>query len=856
MAKRPFPQLGCLGQGVALASQAASVPSCEFHVETTCPGSLEPHACVSQASLAGHMLAVLLAFQLVRPVQGVPPPAYAGLEARLRGVAAGTVLQPGLVDTWPGLMLLDELLHAARGHFNGLPVALHAPPIPEAAKLAVTRLQVYWVDAAMRGRQTSQMGPEWAQHKARALSAQSLGEQRGGPLSALAGPALLPDGLSKEQHAAFSQCLPSPFDARAVLDDDLAFSVRMMAMLGPCARVWRRLQRRAVLAVAKLFYSWDKALVACMHPAVRAVAFERRPATMTAFAILLRWPDTAIGMRFVQGFKLLGKIEAPGLFRELDCPTGLGGTLESAFGSRARAVIDRLEATVRPDENTQVIAEFTLDEVSKGWASGPYTRKQLDSMFGVSRWLPMKRFAHTQASGKVRPVDEGRSSGHNDLASATETIYNHSPDLVVAAAKQLLAVLHVEFECLPDWAALAFGTCDMASAYRQLPNCPEEAPGTVIAFWHPQCQGVRYTILHAHPFGLAAAVLNFNTVPALATAVSRRCLACAVTHYFDDSGIMDWATARGSAQECVESVYGVFGMTLDPHKQQPMASQRVFLGVLLDFSSFVHQSIMRVDVKPGLRDALSEEIGAILDQNLCTAAQAAKLRGRFSWAASAMFGKCARGGQAPLSQQQHHPRPGKLSPELQEALFFMRALAQYIPAREIDLRAQFSAVAVMYTDGSWEPAEMNAPGLGFVLFQNGMPRPLKGLRQSMTLCFKFLHLGKPKLPLLKRWQCSKAHWPSCHVFKGKILSFLWITKRFAVPSSGVLALVWLVSVCHLLWAAHTLNTFLQHLMSATDCHGRELPTYGRFSRVGACTSCLVCHGLLSALQIFFVRRLR
>ncbi|CAJ1417931.1 unnamed protein product [Effrenium voratum] len=327
----------------------------------------------------------------------------------------------------------------------------------------------------------------------------------------------------------------------------------------------------------------------------------------------------------------------------------------------------------------------------------------------------MKRFAHTQASGKVRPVDDGRSSGHNDLASATETIYNHSPDLVVAAAKQLLAVLHVEFECLPDWAALAFGTCDMASAYRQLPNCPEEAPGTVIAFWHPQCQGVRYTILHAHPFGLAAAVLNFNRVPALATAVSRRCLACAVTHYFDDSGIMDWATARGSAQECVESVYGVFGMTLDPHKQQPMASQRVFLGVLLDFSSFVHQSIMRVDVKPGLRDALSEEIGAILDQNSCTAAQAAKLRGRFSRAASAMFGKCARGGQAPLSQQQHHPRPGKLSPELQEALFFMRALAQYIPAREIDLRAQFSAVAVMYTDGSWEPAEMNAPGLGFVL---------------------------------------------------------------------------------------------------------------------------------------------
>ena len=88
-----------------------------------------------------------------------------------------------------------------------------------------------------------------------------------------------------------------------------------------------------------------------------------------------------------------------------------------------------------------------------------------------------------------------------------------------------------------------FGTNDMKSAYRQLPNRPAEFTGLVIAFWDADAADVRHAILNAHQFGLTEAVFNFNRLPALGTAALRRIFGACSTHFFDDVGIMDVAGA-------------------------------------------------------------------------------------------------------------------------------------------------------------------------------------------------------------------------------------------------------------------------------------------------------------------------
>ena len=137
----------------------------------------------------------------------------------------------------------------------------------------------------------------------------------------------------------------------------------------------------------------------------------------------------------------------------------------------------------------------------------------------------------------------------------------------------------------------------MASAYRQIPNRPDEEAGLIVAWFDLQDDAVRFAILHARPYGLGTAVLNFNRLPALTSAFARRAFGAAVTHYFDDTGILDLSSGAGLAQEAVVNIAAAIGIRLDPVKQQPMNVQRIFLGVLLNFAGFA-RGIMHLDVKP------------------------------------------------------------------------------------------------------------------------------------------------------------------------------------------------------------------------------------------------------------------
>ena len=92
------------------------------------------------------------------------------------------------------------------------------------------------------------------------------------------------------------------------------------------------------------------------------------PAVMTALAWLMRWPDLSLGCRFVEGFALLGHVEEPALFRELDdpCPPPSSLGLASVQGDPARAVVDQLCSTLKPHEHSQFLSEFTRDEILQG----------------------------------------------------------------------------------------------------------------------------------------------------------------------------------------------------------------------------------------------------------------------------------------------------------------------------------------------------------------------------------------------------------------------------------------------------------------------------------------------------------
>ncbi|CAE7369460.1 DNMT3A, partial [Symbiodinium necroappetens] len=482
-----------------------------------------------RASLIGNsfhvpslMVVLMILLQMIPVVSGIPPPMYSAFETCLHTQVKRSVFQPGVVDACPGLLTPETLLERIQQQFVSLDVQWPVLQVDDKVRAAVRKLQIFKADCILRNAESDFGAPQWRQQNHRALAASALGAQRGGPLSKIACQPLIPEKVDKATHMALGTCLPSPYHTHAVLDPDASFAVRAMVAFGPCIRTWRRLQQRAIRTVHTFLSPWDAALRNLMPEPVFKVASDKCPAMMTATAVLLDWPDLTLGLRFVTGFRLLGQIESPNIFRPVPPATPDPPDLKKEFLQRAPAAIRKLEAFLPQAEYTQELLDHTVKEIETGWADGLFTRQELDEAFGHSCWLPMQRFMHVQACGKQRPIDNGRSNGHNALSWMLETICTNTPDFAAAACRALMDLLHKSFNVCPAWAQVVFGTEDMDHAYRQMPNMPEEAPGLVVGIWHPTEQIVKYAVMRAHPFGLASAVLNFCRLPTLATAATRQ----------------------------------------------------------------------------------------------------------------------------------------------------------------------------------------------------------------------------------------------------------------------------------------------------------------------------------------------
>ena len=110
--------------------------------------------------------------------------------------------------------------------------------------------------------------------------------------------------VGPDRHVERSSTLPSPYTFKGAVDEDLIFAAKTAAIFGHYLGVWRANQ------LAKVTES--------MHPTVREVAAERKPVNTAAAIVLLRWPDRQLARDFVEGFKVVGHLEASGVFKPID----------------------------------------------------------------------------------------------------------------------------------------------------------------------------------------------------------------------------------------------------------------------------------------------------------------------------------------------------------------------------------------------------------------------------------------------------------------------------------------------------------------------------------------------------------
>ena len=432
-----------------------------------------------------------------------------------------------------------------------------------------------------------------------------------------------------------------------------------------------------------------------------------------------------------------------GLFRQWDVqhegPTGL----DVLLGESAVSNLESMRHRVRPASDDSTLLDLTMEEVQSGCAQGPFAAAEIDSKFGAGGWRPLGRFLHHQPDRKVRQIDSGKAPGHNAATCEEETIYTTSVDVIPAVMQAVLALvcqtlvalgdlspnwqelpIHEVLGQLPQWLSFLLGTEDMVSTYRQHPVLLDHLAFTCVAFRHCQFNDFRFIVLLGMPFGMSSSVINFCRTPALHTAFGRRYFGVVYAAFFDDTGITDLSCCAQSSQVGVQLIYHAAGTHLDPGKSQVMALQRACLGLSVNVGAATFPDNVLFDLKPGFQHGTDAIVCQIFEEERCTSGTASSLRGRFRWAATATFGRCARGGQSALVARQYYDREECLTAPLSHDLIFHKMLPLVVGIRQVPVLHFRRPTCVIYSDASYEISDPFPARLGLVYFDDSGSKPL------------------------------------------------------------------------------------------------------------------------------------
>ena len=661
---------------------------------------------------------VLVLWALVAEGCSLRVPLQCVSEQHLRACVSGSAFDTAVLQALHRDYEAHSFVQEVQSLFMECPGVLDAPWHKAVKRLqgcALEELLTYHAFLVHRVRTEFSQGPDWAGQRNRALLQASVGVQRAPGDSSKGLDHLFPPGLSKEEHIRRATQVPSPFSSNLAVDMDLQFAAYALGIWGPFLPQWQERTRRVLHRVVHALDAVEEHLASSSSVAELTV---RKPLALVSRL----WATSNHPASFVRSD------------RSCSCH------MMRFLGTPAVEFVNDL-LIKSPSKDAQAIWDLTIEEQTKGWCEGPFTRF-------VGNWRPVPRFLHVQPCGKQRLIDDARKGCHNGATEMTETIFTIGVDMwpVVARTMASEVLLSHGFgfgpvedrtlavSSLPPWFSLVASVMDLPDAYRACPVHPDHRRFTIVVIFDPSSRSWRFFKYTGLLYGLASAVLSFNRLPTLLVAAARRILALACGAYFDD--IFDICIRLNAvvAQESLLHILQLAGAPPAPSKTQDHGPARVYLGAL---------DLTRVEddgyVVCGPTISAVQKVCAAVDQvrqtMSLTPAQAAKLRGQ---AGSLMHGKFGRLALNFLKERQYS-KGGTcdVSPLQLRELQLLAHLVQEAPARCISVLGKPAMPVVVYSDASFEH---NKAICGWVVF-DGNQQPIG---QTVHVTQEWIDSWKPR----------------------------------------------------------------------------------------------------------------
>ena len=519
---------------------------------------------------------------------------------------------------------------------------------------------------------------------------------------------------------------PHPSDSFESLADDVKEAVHFLCTNDDTDVVKHRARMVAwVRSVVSAKMREEHDLHGKMHPEVAKVVEGLNILALEEVCKHVGFVDEYLFDGLKSGFSLSGVIPPTGRWdmrhRPAAIPEHQWASLRHFF---CRNVVQRTVSSGNVEDDN-CLWEVTCSERDRGWLTGPYETEDAVAMFGEGL-APARRFLVRQ-KGKPRPIDDYSISGTNATVETWEKPFLQSLDELVVHIRYLQRGLVTSKGTSSS--RLLGRTVDLEDAFRHLPTNPVDGRVSCVSVFCPSTGKAAIFRQAAMPFGSVTSVHAFARLSEAIRTILVRLFKVISTAYVDDFSLVDAAGTAGSVSYTVECLLTSLGIRFSRKstKRMPFRSSFRILGVELLLNSWVANDLkIVVRNTQDRKSELEEELDAIDALGRLSPWEAARLRGRFGFFLTGLWGRAGALFLRALEVKAANLMSGGLIGEEERfALDAARVLLRSDP-RQIDVLRDELPFWV-FTDASVEPTQIGefVAVIGGILYNPGSGQPVR-----------------------------------------------------------------------------------------------------------------------------------
>ena len=466
-------------------------------------------------------------------------------------------------------------------------------------------------------------------------------------------------GIFRSPEEFVKECLTlqHPFDGSESLEDDLKHNIFHLLTLGPERILQIRSEMFAHYENVKAeLHSEESRLHQAMDPEREKLIANKCVLLFERMARDAGVDDDGLAALLYHGISLVGQGGPTGQFPEESVPPAMTADQLMRSAKWSRHMVLGKKSAVQASHIREAVWKGTMEDVDRGWLTGPVTHEELVGKFGPL-YVVSRRFGLEQAD-KVRPIDDLSESlvnaafgtsyklelpGIDGVAVLSRTMLESVSStgvvkIKLSTGKFLKGLLHPSLT-VEQSRTLVGRTLDLDSAYKQVLVSLDTMWTSVLAV--EDTAGEKQLFYsNVLPFGGSAAVYGFNRLSRAIFTIGVRLFDLIWQNYYDDYPQLDLACNGNSAQHSAEQLFTLLGwsFSMKPSKRRNMSTQFDVLGVTFDFSCS-REGTVSVRNKVQRIEQILTEVSDILAASTLSSSRAASLRGKLQFMESQVFGR-------------------------------------------------------------------------------------------------------------------------------------------------------------------------------------------------------------------------